>query len=77
MAVWYLTGNTHPHNDTICKFRRENFAAVGDAFLQMLQLARQMGVRAIHGEAPFIETRPGKTYSVELRASGGLTIQSE
>ena len=40
-------------------------------------LARQLGVRAIHGEAPFIETRPGKTYRVELRASGGLTIQAE
>lgn len=35
------------------------------------------GVRAIHGEAPFMEMRPGKTYRVELRASGGLTIQAE
>lgn len=41
------------------------------------ELARQLGVRAIHGEAPFIETRPGKTYRVELRASGGLTIQTD
>ena len=40
-------------------------------------LARQMGVKAMHGEAPFIETRPGMTYRVELRASGGLTIQPE
>ncbi len=41
------------------------------------ELARARGVKAIHGEAPFIETRPGKTYRVELRASGGLTIQAE
>ncbi len=41
------------------------------------ELARSQGVRAIHGEAPFIEMRPGKTYRVELRASGGLTIQAE
>ncbi len=40
-------------------------------------LRDQLGIRAIHGEAPFIETRPGKTYWVELRASDGLTIRSE
>jgi hypothetical protein len=31
----------------------------------------------MHGEAPSIELRPGKTYRVELRASGGLTIRVE
>jgi len=41
------------------------------------ELRDQLGVRAIHGEAPFIETRPGKTYWVELRSSDGLTIRSE
>ncbi len=41
------------------------------------ELAKQLGVRAIHGEAPFIETRPGKTYWVELRASDGMSIRSE
>lgn len=40
------------------------------------ELARERGVRAIHGEAPFIELRPGRRYHVELRASGGLTIRS-
>jgi len=44
VAVRFLTGDTHPDHDTICKFRRENFAAVGEAFLQVLRLARQMGV---------------------------------
>jgi hypothetical protein len=39
--------------------------------------ARERGVRAIHGEAPFIEARPGKSYRVELRASGGLSIRAE
>lgn len=41
------------------------------------ELAAQKGVRAIHGEAPFIEMRPGKVYRVELRASGGLSIRAE
>jgi len=41
------------------------------------ELAASKGVRAMHGEAPSIELRPGKTYRVELRASGGLTIRVE
>lgn len=38
------------------------------------EAAAAKGVRAAHGEAPFVEARPGKTYKVELRQSGGLTI---
>lgn len=41
------------------------------------ELARTLGVRALQGEAPFVEARLGKTYRVELRASGGLTIVAE
>lgn len=44
VAVRYLTGDTHPDHDTICKFRRENFDAVNEAILQVLQLARQLGI---------------------------------
>ncbi len=44
VAVRYLTGDTHPDHDTICTFRRENFDAVGEAFLQVLQLAGEIGV---------------------------------
>lgn len=44
VAVRYLTADTHPDHDTICKFRRENFEAVSEAFLQVLQLARELGV---------------------------------
>lgn len=40
-------------------------------------LAEKAGVRAAHGEAPSIKLRPGKLYKVELRASGGLTIDAE
>jgi len=38
------------------------------------QAAAEAGVRAIHGEAPFIELRDGKSYEVSLRASGGLSL---
>jgi transposase len=44
VAVRFLTADTHPDHDTICTFRRENFEAVAEAFLQVLQLARTMGV---------------------------------
>lgn len=39
--------------------------------------AAEKGVRAAHGEAPFMELRPGKSYRVVLRASDGLTIEAE
>jgi len=41
------------------------------------ELARTLGVRALQGEAPFIEARAGKSYRVELRASGGLVLEAE
>lgn len=40
-------------------------------------LARTLGVRAMQGEAPFIEARLGQTYRVTLRASGGLVLEAE
>lgn len=39
--------------------------------------AAEAGVRAAHGEAPFTKLKPGKSYRVELRASGGLSIVPE
>jgi hypothetical protein len=39
------------------------------------ELAATLGVRAIQKEAPAMKVRPGHTYRVMLRASGGLTIQ--
>ena len=38
----YLTADTHPDHDTICKFRRENFEAVAESFVQVLLLAREL-----------------------------------
>lgn len=40
--VRYLAGNTHPDHDTICSFRRENFEAISECFLQILLLAREL-----------------------------------
>ncbi len=40
--VRYLTVDTHPDRDTINTFCKENAAAVGEAFRQLLLMARQM-----------------------------------
>lgn len=41
------------------------------------ELAGEKGVRAAHGEAPSIQLRPGKSYRIELRASGGMSVVPE
>ncbi len=35
----------------------------------------ELGIRAIHGQANYVQAVKGKTYYVELRASGGATIR--
>lgn len=42
VAVRFLTGDTHPDHDTICKFRRENFKAFEQAFISVLELAKEL-----------------------------------
>ena len=42
VAVRFLTGNTHPDHDTVCKFRRENFDAFNNAFVSVLELAQEL-----------------------------------
>ena len=44
VAVRFLTADTHPDHDTICAFRRKNLPAISKAFVEILQLARAMGL---------------------------------
>lgn len=37
--------------------------------------AEEMGIRAANGEAVSIKVKEGKSYNIELRTSGGLSIQ--
>jgi hypothetical protein len=39
--VRFLTGNTHPDQDTSFKFRSENFVAFENAFVSVLELATE------------------------------------
>ncbi|WP_417732956.1 hypothetical protein [Rosistilla oblonga] len=41
------------------------------------KLAAEKGIRAAHGEAVSVKTEAGKSYLIELRASGGLSIYPE
>lgn len=47
VGVRYLTGDTHPDHDTIATFRRTHLALLRQAFAEVLQLARQLGVLRI------------------------------
>ena len=42
LGVRFVAANRHPDHDTIAKFRRENFAAVANCFLQVLLLAKEL-----------------------------------
>ena len=42
VGVRYVAANCHPDHDTICRFRRRNFEAVGEAFLEVLLMAREL-----------------------------------
>ena len=58
------------------EFEREIWARFWD-FANEPDQAQRAGIRAAHGEAPFIKLRPGKTYLIDLRASDGLTIKTK
>ena len=42
IGVRFVAANRHPAPDTIARFRRENFAAVSESFLQVLLLAKEL-----------------------------------
>ncbi len=42
IGVRFVAANLHPDHDTLCKFRRENFEAISESFLQVLLLAREL-----------------------------------
>ncbi len=44
VGVRFMTGDTHPDHDTICTFRRENLDLIAQTFLEVLKLAREMGL---------------------------------
>lgn len=80
VAVRFLTADTHPDHDTICTFRRENFEAVAAAFLQVLQLARTMGVLkvgTVSVDGTHIKSNASKNRNVRYDRAKQLELQLE
>jgi len=78
VAVRFLTGDTHPDHDTICAFRRANFEAVAEAFLQVLQLARQVGVLkvgAVSVDGTLMAANASRDKNVRYDRAGQLDEQ--
>jgi len=78
IGVRFVAANVHPDHDTIATFRRENFAAVGESFLQVLLLARELklvkvGVVSVDGTK--IEASASKHRSVRYDRAGELIDQ--
>ena len=78
IGVRFVAANTHPDHDTIATFRRENFAAVAESFLQVLLLAKELklvkvGVVSVDGTK--IDANASKHRSVRYDRAGELVAQ--
>jgi transposase len=49
VAVRYLTADLHPDHDSICTFRRKNLDAIAAAFVDVLELARELQLLKLGG----------------------------
>ena len=75
VAVRYLTADTHPDHDTICKFRRENLPAVHACFVHVLEMARMLkllkvGTVSVHGT--HLRANASKNQNVTYDRAGEL-----
>ncbi len=78
IAVRYLTGDTHPDHDTICKFRRENFDVVAECFLGILMLAKELGVLrvgTVSTDGSKIKANASKHRGITYERAGELVDQ--
>ncbi|MDA7978625.1 MAG: hypothetical protein MPJ50_07625 [Pirellulales bacterium] len=60
--------------DPISEFERKIWTNIWE-YANDPQKAEAAGIRAAGGEAPYMLVEKGKTYRLELRASGGLTLK--
>ena len=78
IGVRFVAANVQPDHDTIATFRRENFAAVAESFLQVLLLAKELklvkvGVVSVDGTK--IDANGSKHRSVRYDRAGELVAQ--
>ena len=83
IGVRLVAANRHPDHDTIATFRRRNFQAVAESFLQVLLLAKELklvkvGVVSVDGskvDAPDLIADASKHRSVTYERAGELVEQ--
>ena len=80
IGVRFVAANRHPDHDTIARFRRENFAAVSESFLQGLLLAKELkllrvGLVSVDGSK--FKANASKHRSVTYERAGALIAQLE
>lgn len=78
LAVRYLCADAHPDHDTLCKFRRENFEAVSEAFLEILLLARELKllkVGTVSVDGTKVDANASKHRNVRYDRAGALVAQ--
>ena len=76
LGVRYLTGDTHPDHDTICKFRQQKL--ITKLFVQVLELARELKflkVGTISVDGTRIKANASKHRGVSYQRSGQLIEQ--
>lgn len=78
VAVRYLCAGTHPDHDTICAFRRNNLAAVAAAFVEVLELARELKLLTLGSvslDGTHIKASASKDQNVTYARAGQLREQ--
>ncbi len=69
----YQSGNKNEKASELEKQIWKNFWAISND----PERQKELGIRAIHGEAPAQRLEPGRIYYLELRANGGLSFRVE
>lgn len=80
VAVRYLTGDLHPDHDTICAFRRHNFTAIATAFVNVLELARELKlltVGTVSVDGTHIKAHAAKDQNITYERAQALRVQLE
>jgi transposase len=78
LGVRYLTGDTHPDQDTICTFRRQNAQLITKFFVRVLELARGLKllrVGTISVDGTRLKANASKHRGVSYQRSGELIEQ--
>ena len=78
IGVRYVGANCHPDHDTICTFRRSNFDAVAEAFVQVLLLAKELKllrIGTVSVDGTKVDANANKRNSIRYDRAGELRKQ--